>query len=130
MLVTHCECILNLKSQRQQHRDHETCTNLKKSPYERALSFLYSFTYRFDGIKTDNNMNVYMNGELRPEAEVEEYWPATQLPKEWGFSGTMELGNLAPHTGWALGSMWMDELLIYEEELPCDDILRLYHAYV
>ncbi len=88
-----------------------------------------SFIHRSDGIHAENNMHVYMNGQLRPETEVEGNWPASELPKLRGVSSTLELGNYASSTGWALGTMWMDELMIYEEELPCDDILRLYHGY-
>ena len=74
-------------------------------------------------------MHVYMNGQLRPEFEGEDYWPETQLPKTAGFSETLELGNLAPNSNWALGTMFMDELMIWQEVLPCDDVLRLYQSY-
>ncbi len=70
-----------------------------------------------------------MNGQLRPEIEIESDWPETQLPKTAGFSGTLELGNLAPNSNWALGTLFMDELMIWENVLTCDDILRLYQSY-
>ena len=74
-------------------------------------------------------MQVYINGQLRPEAEIESDWYASELPKAAGFSSTLELGQIEPGQTWAPGTMWMDELLIWQEKLPCDDVLRLYHAY-
>ncbi len=74
-------------------------------------------------------MHVYMNGHLRPELEIGGSWPINELPKAANFSATLELGRYAVGNSWSAGSMVMDELLIFQDELPCDDILRLNHNY-
>ncbi len=72
---------------------------------------------------------MYMNGRLRPDEAIEKDWPSNELPKSAGFSGSLELGRYAVGNTWAAGSMLMDELLIWQEVLSCDDVLRLYHGY-
>ena len=73
-------------------------------------------------------MHVYMNGQLRPEVEVEGNWPT---PNNADFSRTLELGRFTVGSNsWGLGKVLLDEILIWEEALPCDDVLRLYNEYV
>ena len=38
-------------------------------------------------------------------------------------------GKYAVDINYAPGTMWIDELMVFEQELPCDDILRLYNGY-
>ncbi len=74
-------------------------------------------------------MHIYVNGNLRPEVEIEEDWTLDGLPKSAGFSGSLELGRFSLGDTVTLGTMSLDEILIWEEELLGDDIIRLYHAY-
>ncbi len=67
-----------------------------------------------------------MNGQLASTGEYEDDWFGSNTQD---FSATLVLGKNTLDSNWAAGTMWMDELLIFEEELPCDDILKLYHGY-
>ena len=71
-------------------------------------------------------MHVYVNGELRPEVEVEGDWPQANTAD---FSASLELGRFSIGHTYASSTMLMDEFLIWEEQLPCDDIKRLYQSY-
>ena len=105
--------------------------------FQNAITYLPLFVVpynnflqcRYNGTDTGSNLHVYMNGILRPEDEVNKNWAGSSLPKTEGFSGTLELGSYQPGIGQPSGNMWVDEFLIFEEELPSDDVLRLYQAY-
>ncbi len=57
-------------------------------------------TYQFDGVSTNNNMQLYINGRLRPETESEYAWTHTA-----NFSATIELGDRSPmSTQWGRGN--------------------------
>ncbi len=61
----------------------------------------YVITYLNDGVDTTDNIRLYADGRLRPEAELEATWT-----KQANFSATIELGNRSPYTGWAPGSFF------------------------
>ena len=71
-------------------------------------------------------MHVYVNGQLRPEVEVEGDWPEANPAN---FSASLELGRFLIGSTLASGTVLMDELLIWEVQLPCDDVIRLYQSY-
>ena len=84
----------------------------------------YIVTYKYEG--PGINMKVYFNGEI--SATVWTYI------KPWtnglNFDGRLELGLIElddPY--WGTGHMKFDDLIIWEEEIPCDDAFRLYQAY-
>ncbi len=61
----------------------------------------FVITYYFDGVSTNNNMQLYINGRLRPETENENPWS----PITANFSATIELGDRSPmSTQWGRGN--------------------------
>ncbi len=88
----------------------------------------YILTYKYDGTNAGNNMELYINGKVDPAAwKNTGPWPQANTAD---FSGTLDLG--AFYTGsqwWGTGNLKMDELIIFEEQLPCEDTIKLYEAY-
>ena len=86
------------------------------------------FIITYKVLDVGDNMEVYINGEVdtaqwrltKPwsTANTEDYDGNLQL-------GLFELGNY----WWATANIKLDELIIWEEQLPCDDAFRLYQSY-
>ncbi len=79
-------------------------------------------------VNTGNNMHVYINGESRlTEEKWTQGWPVANTQDYDGNLqlGTMDLGD----NWWGTANIQVDDLIIWEEQIPCDDALRLYLAY-
>ena len=102
-----------------------------QTKYGSGIWVHYILTYKFDGTNLGNNMELYINGEVDSSVwENANSWPSNQ-PNEADFSGSLDLG--AFYTGnqwWGTGHLKMDELIIFEEQLPCEDAYKLYEAYL
>ena len=71
-------------------------------------------------------IDLYLNGAARPRSEkFQSGWASNGDT----FSSTIELGHLNVGNNWAAGTMEIDELLIWEEKLSCDIVLKLYDGY-
>ncbi len=88
----------------------------------------YMITYKFDGTNAGNNMELYINGKVEAAAwKTIDPWPQANNAD---FSGTLNLGAFyTGYQGWATGNLKLDELIIFEEQLPCEDAIKLYQAY-
>ena len=90
----------------------------------------YAISYKFESHTAGSNVNmeIYFNGEVLPKAwKWTEPWSEANLHDYDGDLelGVFELGNY----WWATGNMMLDDLIIWEVQLPCDDAYRLYQAY-
>ncbi len=86
----------------------------------------YIVTYNNDTKKDGYHGEVYFNGEVHPDAFK---WNGPFSPMN-GYDGRLELGSFQlGEDWWGIANMSMDDLIIWEEEIPCDDALRLYQAY-
>ena len=86
----------------------------------------YTVTYRYNGY--NNNMQVYFNGEIPKNAW--KYVGSWHETNDLDYDGHLEVGVI--HLGnpyWGTGDMMIHDLIVWEEQLPCDDVYRLYQAY-
>ncbi len=84
---------------------------------------------RYDGNGTSgpiDNIALYVNGDPRPGSEEQH---SSYLPNTNQSSATIELGHFFVNSTFGPGTVDIDELFIWEEELPCDDIIRLFEKY-
>ncbi len=85
--------------------------------------------FLFTGCRYNGNedlIDLYLNGAARPDGE--KHTGSVGLTNS-NFSATVELGHYEVGRWWNHGTMAMDELLIWEEQLPCDDVIRLFYSY-
>ncbi len=115
-------------------RDSDTMNEvvgMDQQDFEESFGFgiwvHYIIAYRYGSGKYINNIEVYHNGEVHPKSSkyILTWWDANTAD----YNGNMELG-VAYLGGTSLtANMCMDDLIIFEEEIPCDDAYRLYNAY-
>ena len=88
----------------------------------------YIITYKYGADKYVNGMEVYFNGQVHPETSktVSTWWADNTLD----YNGNLQLGTITLGHLWKTANMYMDDLIIFEEEIPCDDAYRLYNAYL
>ncbi len=85
----------------------------------------YTVTFKFTSPGT--NLQLYINGETHPDTYR---WYQSGQAITPGYNGNLELGvNSIGDTSWQTGHIMIDDLIIWEEQLPCDDVYRLYQAY-
>ena len=93
------------------------------------INSILTFTYRFDGLDTSDNMEMYVNGVPRPDDEKYDAQPFANTGDYHGmFSlGRMFVDDIHPLQ---MGNVMIDELIIWQRVLPYCDVIRLYNAYV
>ena len=100
--------------------------NFARADFEESFGFgvwvHYTITY-----KAGAGVEVYLNGEVHPELQkwVGSWWQANTQD----YDGRLEIGNYFVGTSRARMSFLMDDLIIWEEQISCDDAFRLYKAY-
>ena len=73
-------------------------------------------------------MELFINGETHPNVFKWSQSGRTEFTQ--GYDGNLELGvNAIGDTSWQTGNIMIDDLIVWEEQLPCDDVYRLYQAY-
>ena len=119
-------------------RDSDTKREQVKIPSSTFLSNYgynvwvhYVITYKFNqSVNINaNSMKVYLNGIDRPAGEksVLHSWAKNNTED---YNGNLEIGHHLITNSGAVGNMKMDELMIWEEELPQSDVETLYNAYL
>ncbi len=88
----------------------------------------YIITYKYGADKYKNNIEAYFNGQVHPEAtkSVSTWWG----PNTADYNGNLQLGTLIIDDVYNTSNVCMDDLIIFEEEIPCDDAYILYNAYL
>ena len=86
----------------------------------------YIITYRFDG--TGNNMEVYVNGVARPKTE-KTFTNTWSHANTRGSDGEVNAGHRFLGACSECGYHKIDEIIIFEEQIPAADAYRLYTAY-
>ncbi len=89
----------------------------------------YVITYKYVGLETKNDMAVYFNGKVNGHTGR---WHGTQKRNTTTqyYNGNMELGLREPgNPNDDTPNMKLDDLIIWQEQLTCDDVFRLYQAY-
>ena len=113
-------------------RDYDNMEEVLKIGYEIFLDNYgygkwvhYIFQYHFNATNPGNNMNIYLNGEARPDSEkYVQAWSGTP-----GQDGDFELGHVHVGQNSKYGNIMVDEIFIWEEMLTHEQIVRLYQAY-
>ncbi len=89
----------------------------------------YIVTYKANSGIDENNVEVYFNGQVQ-------YGNSWKHTTSWyhdntlDYDGRLELGlSQLGNPYWAPGNMDLDDLIIWERQIPCDDAFRLYQAY-
>ena len=76
----------------------------------------------------EHNLEVYINGRI--ESRLLKYTIPWNNANTQDYDGNLQLGSISVGDyHWAPGNMIMDDLVIWEQELSCDDAFRLYLAY-
>ncbi len=68
---------------------------------------------------------MYINGIARPESEKSILQFTGTDPND----GTLVIGRGALRTPALFGNIWMDELIIWQEQITAEDVIKLYQAY-
>ncbi len=115
-------------------RDSDTVkegVGMDRHDFEESFGFgiwvHYIITYKYGSGKYINNIEVYYNGEVHSKSwkYIGTWWDANTAD----YNGNLELGVSTLGGIWKTSNMCMDDLIIFEEEIPCDDAFRLYQAY-
>ncbi len=88
----------------------------------------FVYTYKYNNVTRTARHEAYLNGKIRPQSEkVTQNWP------EWyvgNYDGRLDVGHYyVDRATRNSANMQMDELYIWEAELSCGDVIRLYQAY-
>ncbi len=88
----------------------------------------YVFTYKFNQMINVSRLAGYLNGKPRPDSE--KFTDSWYVSNNDDYDGRLHIGHyyVNDDTHYS-GNMQFDELIIFEQELPCDDVFRLYEAY-
>ncbi len=84
----------------------------------------FVMTHKMHG--TGTNINIYLNGVVRPDSEKLGTGSANYII---GYNGNLEIGNTKIGQADQVGRIIMDELVIYEHEMPAEDVWNLYNIY-
>ncbi len=115
-------------------RDSDTMiegVGLDRTDFEESFGYgiwvHYIITYKAGAGIFGNNVQVYFNGEINPKSwKWVGSWPEANTQD---YDGRLEIGNYFLGGGWATPNIRMDDLIIWEEQISCDDAFRLYQAY-
>ncbi len=104
--------------------------NLHKVDFETEYSYNmwihYAVTYKFETNQTPL-LEVYLDGKVRPDSEK-----STSSVPAYSDANTGSLDLSRQHTGTNAGddaNMMLDELIIWQEMLSCEDVIHLYEGY-
>ncbi len=115
-------------------RDSDTMiegVNFDRQDFEESFGYgiwvHYIITYKAGAGIFGNNVQVYFNGEVHPKLQkwVAPWWQANTQD----YDGRLEIGTYFLGGGGSKSSIAMDDLIIWEEQISCDDALRLYQTY-
>ncbi len=95
--------------------------------YGYAVWVHYVLAYRFNESSLENNINLYLNGVVRPDSEKSMRPWTGDTP---GHDGGLELAHTRLGRNGEYGSIMVDELVIWEEMLTHAEIVALYHTYL
>ncbi len=115
-------------------RDSDTMIELialDQQDFEESFAFgiwvHYIITYKFGAGIFGNNVELYLNGEVHDKSfKWTGPWPEANTAD---YDGRLEVGHYFLGTLGGEGNIRLDDLVIWEEQISCDDAYRLYHAY-
>ena len=81
-------------------------------------------THKMQG--TGTNINIYLNGVVRPVSEQRGIWFGSF---NYVYNGNLEIGTSKIGNENFAGGIMMDELVIYEHEMSAGDVVKLYNIY-
>ncbi len=87
----------------------------------------YVITYKYVAGSGKNDLEVYFNGEI--QEKVQKKMSNWMYANTEDYNGNLQLGSAYVSNYDTTGNMAFDDLIIWEEQLPCDDVFRLYQAY-
>ncbi len=70
-------------------------------------------------------MELYLNGNVRPDSERSILALGGSDPTD----GRLDIGHMELDSTNDIGNIWMDELIIWEIQLPAEYVIKLYQAY-
>ncbi len=80
--------------------------------------------FRNDICINRHNTNLYIDGIARPDSEKGTQTPPPTDPR----NDRLQIGNTFLD-GVGYGNIWMDELIIWQQQIPPEDVIKLYQAY-